>query len=272
MTPFRFPRYWWGQTGNGLVAPTFSVLHLIQAGVLDGRTAALLWALLARRTSIITVGGWARGTGKTTTLTALAGFFPADTELVVTRGVREDFSFLSQTAGDRTYLMVGEFSDHTPGYLWGPAAARLVKLTDKEYRFAGTMHAEGPEDLVRQWEAIGVAPADLPRHLQLAVYQAAFPAGGALVRKVTGIHWFYPAPRGPGGIGAKSLVSWSPAGDQWTPFSSPDTWAGLARWAGTSPEALEAEIGRRERYLQLLAAEGPPGFDQARQRLLEFAP
>lgn len=266
----RFPRYWWGLSGTELLSPTHSVLQLIQAKVLDPRTAALLWALLTRRASLIVVGGWARGTGKTTTLTALAGFLPANTESVIARGVREDFSFLRETVGERTYIMVGEFSDHTPGYLWGQSAVRVLKLGDEGYRTMGTMHAEGPEDLVRQWVEIGVEPSELARRIQLTVFQTAFQERNAVTRRVTGVHWFQPAARGPWGMGAKSLVSWSAPDDCWTLFSSPDTWADLASWGGAEPKALEEEVGRREAHLQHLLSEGPHGFDEDRERLLAY--
>lgn len=267
---FRFPRYWWGLSGTDLLAPTHSILQLIEAHVLDSPTAALLWALLTRRASIILVGGWARGTGKTTTLTALAGFLPGDTELVVARGSREDFSFLRETDGERTYIMVGEFSDHTPGYLWGDGAARAVRLSDQGYRCMGTMHADGPENLVAQWSEIGVEPSELARRIQLAVFQTALPSGDGIASRVTGVHWLQPAARGPWGMGAKSLVSWSPPDDRWTLFSSPDTWADLARWGGATAEALQEEFVRRATYLTKLVSEGPRGFDVDRERLLGF--
>jgi len=216
------------------------------------------------------VGGWARGTGKTTTLTALAGFLPPNTEFVVAQGVREDFSFLREAVGERTYIMVGEFSDHTPGYLWGEGAARVLKLSDQGHRTMGTMHAEGPEDLVRQWAEIGVEPSELARRMQLTVFQTAFQERDAVARRVTGIHWFQPAARGPWGMGAKSLVSWSAPDDRWTLFSSPDTWADLARWGRTTADALQEECQRREAYLTKLLAEGARGFDDDRNRFLAF--
>lgn len=216
------------------------------------------------------VGGWARGAGKTTTLTALAGFLPADTELVVARGAREDFSFVRNRKGERTYIMVGEFSDHTPGYLWGEGAVRVLRLSEQGYRCMGTMHAEGLEDLVGQWAEIGVEPSELAQRIQLAVFQAAFQSGDGIARRVAGVHWFQPASRGPWGMGAKSLVSWSAPDDRWTLFSSPDTWADLARWGGTDPKALQDEVSRGEAYLRRLLAEGPRGFDEDRERLLGF--
>jgi hypothetical protein len=269
---FRFPPFWWGKRGEGLLPPTHSVLDLLDSHVLDTRVGALFWALLARRASLLLVGGWERGIGKTTTLTALTGFFPPDTDLYVTRGAHEDFSFLSQTDPERTYLMVGEFSDHTPGYLWGPPAARLLRLNDQGYRVAGTMHAEGIEHVIAQFgePPVSLLPAELPEALQLVIFLRASEQNGTIERRLTSANWLQQTPRGPGGMGAKSLMAWSPADDSWTLFSSPDTWADLARWGGTDAAALKAEVGARQKHLDSLLTKPARDFDSVRETLLAF--
>ena len=270
--PFRFPPFWWGKRGEGLLRPTHSVLDLLDGHVMDTRVAALFWALLARRASLLLVGGWERGIGKTTTLTALTGFLPPDTDLYVTRGAHEDFSFLSQTEPRRTYLMVGEFSDHTPGYLWGPPAARLLRLNEQGYRVAGTMHAEGIEHVIDQFAVppVSVGPGDLSHALQLVIFLRADERNGAIERRLTSANWLQQTPRGPGGLGAKSLMAWAPADDTWTLFSSPDTWADLARWGNTDADSLEAEVTARQKHLDSLLTKPARDFDTVRASILAF--
>ncbi|MBI2886609.1 MAG: hypothetical protein HYY02_05325 [Chloroflexi bacterium] len=268
----QFPAFWWGGGGGEPRTPAFSLVHLLQGGLLSPQVAALLWALLVRRASFLVVGGHYQGAGKTTTLSALTGLFPADTELVFTRGPREDFAFLEQTGPRRTYIMVNEFSDHTPWYLWGQKAARVLRLTTEGYAVAGTMHAESVEEVIQQLEEppVAVPRSDLARSLQLLVMQAAFQTATGVARRVTALYWLQPAARGPGGLGLKSLAVWEPSQDRWHLFSSPETWEDLARWAERDAPSLQEETVHREGFLRELTTRSAADFDSVRETLLAY--
>lgn len=270
---FRFPRFWWGEHGADFLEPELSLIDLLQEHVLDAQSAALLWALLARRASLIVVGGYQRGAGKTTTLTALTGCLPPHTTLVFAQGRAEDFSFLDQVAADSTYILVNEFSDHTPWYLWGQKAARVFDLAQEGFAFVGTMHAESIDDVIGQLvePPVALAGASLSTSLQLVAMQGIFGEGGELKRRLTSLSWLYPTSLGPNGIGVKSLVAWSPRDDQWTLFSSPTTWEQLAQWTKVPAAALEQEVERRGHYLQDVAARSLTDYDGVRTALLQFA-
>lgn len=274
---FRFPAYWWGLPGEQERPPKLSLVHLLRERVLPAPTAALLWALLARRASLMMVGGYLRGVGKTTTLSALAACLPPATELVFTRGPREHFEFLGRSKPEDTYILVNEFSDHTPQYLWGKGAARVFRLTEEGYAFAGTMHAESPEELFAELQQPPVAlpPAAVARSLQLLVMQVAFRASPGerteVRRRVSAVYWVHPTERGPGGLGLKSLVIWDPRDDRWLQFSSPETWAELAAWSGSEAEAFRRELASREQALEDLLDRGVADFDQVRENLASFS-
>ena len=269
----QFPAFWWGAAGTETRLPTYSIVHLLQGHVMSPRLAAVLWSLLSRRASLIMVGGYERGVGKTTTLSALTAFFPSDTELVFTQGPPEDFAFLQRTQPQRTYIMVNEFSDHTPWYLWGAKAARVFQLTEQGYAFCGTMHAESVEGLLAELEAPPVAlpRSTIARSLQLLVMLSAFQTPEGIERRITALHLLQPAERGPGGLGVKSLAVWESSQDRWHLFSSPETWADLARWGNSDATALQREVEEREAFLQGLMTSGLSTYEEVRHALSGYA-
>ena len=136
-----------------------SVLDLVRKDLLDVGTAAVLWLLMERSSLIVASGP--QLAGKTTLLTALLDLMPPSMEKVYTRGSDEDFSFLSQTEPSGTLLLVPEFSDHTPAYLWGNGVRTLFDALEKGYRVAGTMHADTPEDILDQFTEVGIPRTQL---------------------------------------------------------------------------------------------------------------
>lgn len=234
--------------------------------------AALLWGLLSRRASFLVVGGHYSGAGKTTTLSALTGFFPADTQLAFTRGSTEDFSFLRETDPGDTYVMVNEFSNHTPWYLWGQKAHRVFNLTEQGYAFAGTLHAESIEEVVAtlMTPQVALTSTEIAKSLQLVVMQAAYRAEGGIDRRVLSMYWLQPAERGPGGLGIKSLGVWDQPQDRWYLFTSPETWAELAVWAHEDAAAFKDEVEHRKQYLEKLLVTPEKDYAAVRDDLLRF--
>jgi energy-coupling factor transporter ATP-binding protein EcfA2 len=144
---------------SGRDANRLSALDLVRKDLLDTRTAAVLWLLMERSSLIVASGP--QLAGKTTLLTALLDLMPPSVEKVYTRGSEEDFSFLEQTGPSETLVLVPEFSDHTPAYLWGSGVRTLFDALEKGYRVAGTMHADTPEDILGQFTEVGVPRTQL---------------------------------------------------------------------------------------------------------------
>lgn len=134
------PFAWWGPVWQ--TPPRRSVLDLVRDGTLPISWAAALWALLARRASIVVAAG-PRGAGKTTVLTALLDLYPAETRRIYLRGCYEPFLFLDQPRGERerSLILVNEISAHLPVYLWGPGVARALAAIGQGYALAATAHA-----------------------------------------------------------------------------------------------------------------------------------
>ncbi len=146
------PRYeepfaWWGP-GWQAPAPR-GIADLLRDETIDCRTAANLWAALARRQSLVVVSG-ASGVGKTTLLTALLDFLPRGTRRVYLRGCFETFAFLSDSTINprETALMINEISPHLPVYLWGPAVERILEAAQRGFMLLATAHADSVHDFV----------------------------------------------------------------------------------------------------------------------------
>src|SRR5690242_5040065 len=127
-----------------------SVAQLIARGSLDTPTAALLWLLIQRHSSLIVSGPTdpTPGVGKTTTLNALLEFLPVDTTLVYTMGMYEDFEFVNDTIGETTCVLANEVSDHLPIYMWGRTARQLLTLPASGYAIATSCHADAIDDVL----------------------------------------------------------------------------------------------------------------------------
>lgn len=271
MTPVQFPAFLWGMNSRQPVEPTISVVDLLNQHVVDADVAGLLWALLARRASLLAVAGYYSGAGKTTTMVALSSFYPSDTDFTVMRGRLEDFSFVGEAAPQRSTLLVPEFSDHMPAYLWGRPAARVFELREQGFTFAGTMHGNGVEDVLAQLvqPPVSLHPSTVASALQIILMQNIIPEIEA--RRVTGVSWAYPNSRGPAGLGVKGLAAWNPRDDVWHRFSSPETWRQLTTWCGGSDAAaFEAEVAQRSAFLTDLQGQGITAFQDVHDRVVAF--
>ena len=136
---------WWGGEGRFVDRP--SLLGLIDNSTMDSKTAAMLWCLIENKTSVISAA-LPQKVGKTALLTTLLDFAPPQYEKILTRGNAEDFSFLKSADPSKSYILVPEFSDHTPAYLWGDRVRSLFEALRDGYSVFGTMHADTPEDVL----------------------------------------------------------------------------------------------------------------------------
>jgi hypothetical protein len=146
------PRYeepfaWWGP-GWETPAPR-SIADLLRDETIDSWTAAILWAALERRRSLVVVASGS-GVGKTTLLTALLDFLPPGTCRIYPRGCFETFAFLSDPTINplETALMINEISPYLPVYLWGPAVGRILDSAQQGFMLLATAHADSVHDLV----------------------------------------------------------------------------------------------------------------------------
>jgi hypothetical protein len=237
---------WWGGENRASGRP--SLLGLIDNGTMDTQTAALLWLLVDRGSSILAAAG-PQLAGKTTLLTTLLDLMPSSLdssrEQVLTRGKEEDFSFLKRTVPQETYILVAELSNHTPAYLWGDSVQTLFHALDVGYAMLATMHADAPEevlDILRDYPVF--IPNSQLHHVGVVVNLVLMYGEHELNRRVSGITLIEPGPS------LVTLMDWNADDNSIAFLTSREVMGALARHVGLSFEELSGELKRRHDALQ----------------------
>jgi hypothetical protein len=279
----RFPEGWWGY--HWAPPRPMSAVEIIGSNVIDARLMATLWAVVARRRSVM-LSSEAPQAGKTTALSALVDFLPHDTVGIFIRGWWEGFEWVDEIEPRKGYLLINEMSDHLPIYVWGRAARGALILAGKGWGLGGTMHADSLDEALGELRAaLHATDADLAGmtiYLQFSAYRT--PAGmyrrveeawhlrldadGALAPVRLGA---LAGGRSPRMTGAQRLPS--------PPMLATDegrsaqafehdaaAYAVLAASLGMTPEALETEITERMAFLASLTEQGicdPPAVAAA---------
>lgn len=279
----RFPEGWWGY--HWAPPEPMSAVEIVGSGSLDARLMATLWAVVARRRSVM-LASEAPQAGKTTTLSSLVDFLPDGTVGVFLRGWRGDFDWTDAYGPEHAYLLVNEMSDHLPIYVWGRNARGALELAGRGYGLGATMHADSlDEALATLRDGVGVTDADLAGltiYLQFSAYGT--PAG--MYRRCEEAWHLRLGPdgqlapvrlawidgdRSPRLTGAQRLpvppVLATDGGRAALPFiHDRDAYAELARSLGAEPAAFERELADRAGFLARLADEGvcdPPAVAAA---------
>ena len=279
----RFPEGWWGYHWE---PPTpMSAVELIGTPTIDSRLMATLWAVVARRRGVM-LSSEAPQAGKTTLLSALVDFLPADTTGIFVRGWWEEYDWLDEIPPGTGYLLINEMSDHLPIYVWGRAARGALMLAGKGWGIGATMHADSlPEALATLRTHLGATDADLAGCTVYLQYSAYLTPAGMYRRVEEAWHLRLDAdgalaPVRLGAIegdrsasltGAQRLPTppmlSSDGGRSTRPFiHDPDAYAVLAASLGLPADDFEAELASRARFLEDLAERGicdPPAVADA---------
>jgi hypothetical protein len=262
-----------------------SAVELIGTPAFDSRLMAMLWAVVARRRSVM-LSSEAPQAGKTTALSALVDFLPENTTGIFVRGWWEEYDWLDEIEPGTGYLLINEMSDHLPIYVWGRAARGALVLAGKGWGMGATMHADTlPEALHALRGQLGATDADLAGitvYLQYSAY--ATPKG--MYRRVEEA-WHLRldadgtlAPVRLGAIAGERSPSLTGAQRMPAPPMLPDdggralrpfehdaaAYAVLATSLGLAQDAFDAEIAERSAFLEDLARRGvcdPPSVAEA---------
>ena len=255
-TQYHEPFAWWGPVWTPPAAR--GLLELIRDGTLTAETAGLLWALLARRASLVVVAG-PSGAGKTTLLTALLEFLPIGTRRIYLRGCYEPFAFLDDPTVDprRTVLLVNEISAHLPAYLWGPGVRRTLEAAHRGFALAATAHATSATELIQTLAGYPLrVPLAAIAAVDLVVHLDAWMTNGLVRREVASVTALEPSRDGRGltlaVLSDRSSRATQPAVDL------RKTGAVVARLRSTEAEdGIGREIAERAAALAALATADP---------------
>lgn len=282
---------WW-DPGRSMPPRPRSIVELIEARVLDPELAALLWLLVEARLPVVVVG--AQDAGRTTLLTALLDFLPADARPVPLAGAEEDFDWLPEApelgwrrergtadAGTQpptpgrseraervppprptsTILLIAELGDRPPVGTWGARARIAIRALALGYGMAATMTGERLEDVFDRLRAAPVSASDdeLSRlGVVLVVRASASAEGQDPRRRLVAAHYVRPVVRDAQGHVQRLTPAVLAALDERSDRLEHYSWGIVGELAGRTglrPIAFEREQARRASYLgDLLAA------------------
>ncbi len=245
------PESWWGWHGWDQPQP-LSIVEILQAGTMPSRLAAAFWLGLERGASFVFAAD-PPGAGKTTVLTALLAFAPPDTVAYFTRGWGETFELPPSSDSHPTYLLVNEMSDHLPVYSWGPYVVRCFELLAEGYSLCTTVHADTVEAVIEQLEAEAGVPREHLARLTFVVPLAVAQREGRILRRVRDVGLLGP---GEGKLAVQRIATWDERRDAFAVLQSAGQRAALAGRIGMQPKAFDAELKRRQAFLERLVADG----------------
>lgn len=278
------PPGWWGE--RHLPPRPRSVARLVGERVLDAELAALAWLLVETHVPVLVAGP--PGSGRTTVLTALLDFLPADARMVPLEGAIEDFGWLPEATelgwrherpAERragavatarpvsraaTVLLVTELGAVARFGTWGPRARVAVRALALGYAMAATMVARRLEDVFDGLKAPPVRADDdeLTRLGLVLVLRPADPAAvsGPVARhRVASAHYVRPIVRDAHGHVQRMPPAVLAAHDATTDRLEHFAWGivtELAARTGRTPLEFEREQARRAQYLAGLASAG----------------
>jgi hypothetical protein len=269
----RFPEGWWGY--HWAPPNPMSAVELIGTPAVDARLMATLWAVVARRRSVM-LSSEAPQAGKTTTLSALVDFLPDDTTAIFVRGWWEDYDWVDEIEPGRGYLLINEMSDHLPIYVWGRAARGALMLAGKGWGLGATMHADSLDEALDSLRGhLGATDGDLAGltiYLQYSAYltpagmyrrveeawHLRLDEGGSLapVRLAAIEGGRSPSLTGAQRLPEPPLLSGDGGRSERALIHDPAAYAVLAHSLGVEPDAFESELAERATFLEDLAGRG----------------
>jgi hypothetical protein len=271
------PFGWWGWHWQPAVP--LSIMQIMNAGSVDSDTLALLWAMLARRASVL-VAAEPPMAGKTTTLTALLDLMPADTKRVYLRGHYETFDFANEPDADprHTYILANEMSDHLAVYLWGSRIYKTFELMDQGYAIGSTMHAETVDDVIAilNSEPLCVPPERIAK-LTLVINLYVSGTYSVSVRRFNSVNMLLPGEGDASdgllpGVRPLLLSRWNRAKDAFEhSFNQPNVQAKLADWAGVTVKQWQVDVAWRKAHLEKMRDDGIIGIAGTRAGLKALA-
>ena len=235
-----------------------TIVDLIRNGTMSSHMAAVLWAAVDARLSIVIVA-IPRLAGKTTTGNAILSLLPPDVPVHRLMGDPAQVDELKEAATGG-YLVVPEFSrGPVQGYIWGEPVQRVFDAMTAGYSLETSMHAPGVEEAMHDiCDANGVSDEDASR-IDLMLYILRFGEDDdTFWRRVSEIHEVDRVRDGrPEG---RQLFTWMEADDRFAPVEPPAFLRGA-----------EADLERRRAMLEELASSERRSPEDVAEMVQEYA-
>ncbi len=266
----------------------FSAIDIMDLGTANADLMAYMWILMQYQQSLLIVGGTA--TGKTSFLNACVSFIPPEDKIVsiedtrelrlphenwIPSVTREMFGTQNSSDVDMNQLLKESFRENPDyvivGEVRGEEASVLFQGMASGHPSIGTMHASGPNDVVKRLVTppISLSPA-LVESLDAIVVMTHAKGVEKSARRARNIHEVQKIMGDSRSARTNTAFSWTARDDSFTGDEDPYLFSQISTDFGITKEELRQELVDRAAVLEWLQEKGVKNFNKVSKIIAEY--
>lgn len=266
----------------------FSAINMMELGTADAELMAYMWIAEQYQQSYLICGGTA--TGKTSFLNSIVSFIPPEDKIVSIEDTRElrlphenwipsiTRSMFGSDSGsdvDMDKLLKESFRENPDyvivGEVRGQEASVLFQGMSSGHPSIGTMHASGPNDVVKRLVTppISLSPA-LVESLDIIVAMTHAKGIENSARRVREVHEVQKVLGESQSARTNVAFSWTAKNDSHRKRGTPYIFDQISEDYGVSKDKLSDELEKRTQILQWLKDKGVTSFEKVSEIISEY--
>lgn len=266
----------------------FSSINMMKLGTANAELMAYMWLIEQYQQSYLICGG--TSTGKTSFLNSVVSFIPPEDKIVSIEDTRElqlphenwipsvtrsMFGTESNSDVDMNKLLEESFRQNPDyvvvGEVRGKEASVLFQGMSSGHPSVGTMHASGPNDVVKRLVTppISLSPA-LVESLDVIVVMTHAKGVKKSARRVRAIHEVQKVMSDSQSARTNEIFSWTARDDSFRMRGEPYLFDEISNDYGISKDELHQELENRKKVLEWLAEKGVDNFDKVSRIISEY--
>jgi flagellar protein FlaI len=266
----------------------FSAVNMINLGTANAQLMAYMWIMEQYQQSYLICGG--TSTGKTSFLNSVVSFIPPEDKIVSIEDTRElqlphenwipsvtrsMFGTESNSDVDMDQLLKESFRENPDyvvvGEVRGKEASVLFQGMSSGHPSIGTMHASGPNDVVKRLVTppISLSPA-LVESLDVIVSMTHAKGVEKSARRVRAVHEVQKVMADSQNARTNEIFSWTARDDSYRMRGEPFLFDQIANDFGISKDELYDELEQRTEVLKWLQEKDVTNFDKVSKLISEY--
>lgn len=266
----------------------FSAINMMDLGTVSAELMAYMWIVEEYQQSYLICGG--TSTGKTSLLNSTVSFIPPEDKIVSIEDTRElqlphenwipsvtrsMFGTSDSSDVDMNKLLEESFRENPDyvivGEVRGEEASVLFQGMASGHPSIGTMHASGPNDVVKRLVTppINLSPA-LVESLDVIVSMTHAKGVNKSARRVRAVHEIQKVMGDSQSARTNELFTWTARDDSFRRRGEPYLFDEISNSYGVSKEELKKELEQRTQILNWLQDKGVNGFDIVAEIISEY--
>ncbi len=266
----------------------FSAINMMDLGTSNAEIMAYMWLLMQYQQSILIIGGTA--TGKTSFLNSIVSFIPPEDKIVSIEDTRElrlphenwipsvtrsMFGQSGQSDVDMDQLLKESFRENPDyvivGEVRGEEASVLFQGMASGHPSIGTMHASGPNDVVKRLVTppINLSPA-LLESLDAIVVMTHAKGVEKSARRVRSVQEVQTVMVQSESARTNEAFSWTARDDTHSRHGEPFLFNQISSDYGISKAELQTELENRSKVLAWLKEKGVKDFEKVSRIIAEY--